>query len=160
MIGVPYCDRPWSEIRPGLFMGGHDYFSTEGRVENVVVADEFDLVLSLYERYGCGPAVGVQRRYARVPDGILNADDMAAVLRFADLGAEAIRDGRRVLSRCQAGYNRSGLLTAFILLRLGMGAGEAITLIRERRSPYALCNQHFVELIHEEAERLAKDGAA
>ncbi|GAA2346589.1 hypothetical protein [Dactylosporangium salmoneum] len=159
-MGVPYCDQEWSEIRPGLFMGGHDVMGPDGAIRDVVVGDEFDLVLSLYERYGCGPAVGVQRRYGRIPDGILNDDDMAIVLRFADLGAEAVRNGLRVLSRCQAGYNRSGLLAAFILLRLGMGAGEAIDLIRERRSPFALCNLHFVELIHAEGARLAAEVAA
>lgn len=154
-MGVPYCDREWSEIRPGLFMGGHDYMSPDGSIGTVVVGDEFDLVLSFYERWGCGPAVGVERRYARIPDGILNAEDVAAVGRFADLGAEAVGNGRTVLARCQAGYNRSGLLAAFILLRLGMDADDAIELIRTRRSPFALCNASFVELVHAEAERLA-----
>jgi hypothetical protein len=156
-MGVPYCDREWSEIRPGLSMGGHDFMAADGSIRDVVVGDEFDLVLSLYERYGCGPAVGVQRRYGRVPDGILNADDLAIVTRFANLGAEAVRGGQRVLARCQAGYNRSGLLAAFILLRLGMGADEAVALIRERRSPFALCNEHFVELIAAEGARLASE---
>jgi hypothetical protein len=159
-MSVPFCDRQWSEIRPGLFIGGHDYFSPEGRVENVVVEDEFDLVLSLYERYGCGPSIGVERRYARVPDGILNANDLATVRRFADIGAEAISNRRTVLCRCQAGYNRSGLLAAFILLRHGVTAANAVEVIRERRSPFALCNEHFVELIHAEAARLAAEVAS
>jgi protein-tyrosine phosphatase len=154
VTGIPYCDRQWSEIRPGLFMGGHDYFSPEGRVADVVVEDEFDLVLSFYERYGCGPAIGIARRYARIPDGILNIGDLTSVTEFADLGAEAIRREHRVLARCQAGYNRSGLLAAFILLRLGMTADDAINLIRAKRSPFALCNEHFVDLIHAEAALL------
>jgi len=156
MSGIPFCDREWSEIMPGLFMGGHDYMGPDGAVANVVVGDEFDLVLSFYERYGCGPAVGVQRRYARIPDGILDADDLATVRRFADLGAEANGNGQVVLCRCQAGYNRSGLLAAFILLRQGLSAESAIERIRDRRSPFALCNEHFVELIHAEAKRLAE----
>lgn len=52
------------------------------------------------------------------------------------------------------GYNRSGLLAAFILLRLGVKADDAIDLIRQRRSPFALCNAHFVDLIGVEAENL------
>ncbi len=155
VMGVPYCDRQWCEIIPGLFMGGHDYMAPDGSICDVIVGDEFGLVLSLYQRYGCGPPVGVERRYGRIPDGVLNADDLDIVLRFADLGAEAVRTGRRVLSRCQAGYNRSGLLAAFILLRLGRGADEAVELIRTRRSPFALCNESFVALIHDEAKRLA-----
>lgn len=76
MIRVPYCDRGWSEILPGLFMGGHD-------------------------------------------------------------------------------YNRSGLLVAFILLRFGLTPEAAIERIRDQRSPYALRNEHFVELIHKESADVA-----
>jgi protein-tyrosine phosphatase len=152
---IPFCDAPWSQIIPNLFMGGHDHVDNGGALRDVVVDDEFDLVLSLYSRYGCGPAVGVQRRYARIPDGVLNDDDLAAVRRFADLGAEAVRNNLRVLTRCQAGYNRSGLLAAFILLRLGHDADGAVELVRTRRSPFALSNAHFVELIGDEAKRLA-----
>lgn len=159
-MGVPYCDQEWSEIAPGLFMGGHDFMRPDGSIGTVIVGGEFDLVLSLYERYGCGPDIGVERRYARVPDGILNADDLATVRRFADLGAEAIHNRRSVLARCQAGYNRSGLLAAFILLRHGLDPDAAIRRIREQRSPYALCNEHFVELIHAEGARLAGEVAA
>lgn len=155
MTPIPYCDAKWSQIIPNLFMGGHDYLAPDGAVSDVVVGDEFDLVLSLYSRYGYGPAVGVTRRYGRIPDGILNADDLDIVTRFADLGADAVRSGKRVLSRCQAGYNRSGLLAAFILLRLGHGPDEAVGLIRTRRSPFALCNESFVVLIGDEARRLA-----
>lgn len=159
-MGVPYCDREWSEILPGLFMGGHDYKAPDGSIQDVIVGEEFDLVLSLYERWGCGPDVGVERRYARIPDGILNEDDLATVRRFADLGADAIGDRRKVLARCQAGYNRSGLLAAFILLRLGLKPDAAIERIRDNRSPFALCNEHFVELIAAEGARLAREVSA
>lgn len=151
MTGVPYCADPWNEIVPGLWMGGHDYMPTADRVIDAVVGDEFDLVVSLYTRWGCGPADGVLRRNARITDGVLNEEDMATVRRFADLIAEAVREGKRVLARCQAGYNRSGLVTALALMRLGYGPDEAVALIRERRSPYALCNEHFVAYIRAEA---------
>lgn len=156
MTGVPYSRDPWSQIVPQLYMGGHTHLDADGTPCDVVVDDEFDLVLSLYQRWGCGPSSGVARVYAVVPDGVTTLRQVAVIREFADLGAVTIRDGERVLARCEAGYNRSGLLTAFILLRLGHGtADEVIDLIRARRSPFALCNEHFVGLIHQEAALLA-----
>lgn len=155
-MSVPYCDQPWSEIMPGLFMGGHDYLAADGSIQNVIVGGEFDLVLSFYERYGCGPNAGVQRRYARIPDGILQVDELATVRRFADLAVEALGNRLAVLCRCRAGYNRSGLLAAFVLLRHGLTAEQAIDRIRTQRSPHALCNESFVTLIADEALRLER----
>jgi protein-tyrosine phosphatase len=57
--------------------------------------------------------------------------------------------GEKVAARCQAGWNRSGLIIALVLLKEGYSADEAISLIRERRSPNALCNPHFVAYIKE-----------
>jgi protein-tyrosine phosphatase len=58
--------------------------------------------------------------------------------------------GKRVLIRCQAGWNRSGLITALVLIREGMGAREAIDLIREKRSEWALCNKSFEKFLLEQ----------
>ncbi len=150
MIGVPFHVDPWTHLTDHLAMGGHDHIGPTGSIDDVVVTTEFDLVLSLYQRYGSGPAAGVPRRYLSIPDGILTPEHLDGVRALAKLGAERIHAGARVLARCQAGYNRSGLLAAFVLLRLGYTADEAITLIRQRRGPYALCNEHFVDLIHAE----------
>lgn len=145
MIG--YCTDGWNEITPGLWMGGHD---RQGRHDEphyamtVRVADEFDLVVSLYQRDGCGPDVGVDHLYYSIPDGVLEPGDAVELEAIAERVAEAVRAGRRVLVRCQAGLNRSGLVTALTLIRLGHATNEAIDLIRERRSPDALFNGHFV----------------
>ena len=45
------------------------------------------------------------------------------------------------------GWNRSGLVLALVLLLDGYSADEAIELIREKRSPYALSNSSFVRFI-------------
>ena len=50
-----------------------------------------------------------------------------------------------VLVHCQAGLNRSGLVTALALVQQGMKAIDAIRLIREKRSPMALCNPYFTK---------------
>lgn len=51
-----------------------------------------------------------------------------------------------VFVMCQYGYNRSGLAAGLLLRELGLGAHEALALIRERR-PGALANSTFSELI-------------
>ena len=47
------------------------------------------------------------------------------------------------LVHCQAGLNRSGLVTTLALIRRGMTPDDAIRLIRTKRSPAVLCNQTF-----------------
>lgn len=148
--GVPFHTDPWTHLTEHLTMGGHDHVGPTGSIDDVVVTNEFDLVLSLYRRHGSGPAAGVPHRYMAIPDGYLAQQHIDAVRGLAQDGAAAVTAGRHVLARCQAGYNRSGLLAAFILIRLGYTANDAIALIRERRGPHALCNEHFVELIHAE----------
>jgi protein-tyrosine phosphatase len=60
-------------------------------------------------------------------------------------------EGARVLIRCQAGVNRSGLVMALTLMHHGHSAAEAIALIRSRRSPAVLSNRHFVRWLLTEA---------
>jgi protein-tyrosine phosphatase len=45
--------------------------------------------------------------------------------------------------RCQAGLNRSGLVTALILMKEGFTAQDAINLIRSKRHEDALFNDSF-----------------
>jgi len=63
------------------------------------------------------------------------------------------QSGARVLIRCQAGVNRSGLVMALTLMRHGLSATNAIGLIREGRGPAALSNRHFVRWLVDEAHR-------
>lgn len=156
---INYCRTPYDEIVPGLHVGGHDY-SPDGTIwaRDVVIADEFDLVISLYQRAGHGPADGVAHIHLRIPDGYLGDADLADVRTLADWAAEAVRDGKRVLVRCQAGLNRSSLVAAFTLLRLGHT--DPVALIREKRSPDALFNTHFQRYIADEARRIKTSVAA
>lgn len=148
-MGVPFARDPWNEIIPGLFQGGHDY--AEG---GVIVRDEFDLVVSFYERTGHGPAAGVQHTFYRIPDGMLTANERADLEEIALNVGIAIEAGRRVLVRCQAGYNRSGLVVALALILLGHTPDDAVRLIRRQRSPYALFNQNFLGYLGAKAGEL------
>ena len=57
----------------------------------------------------------------------------------------ACRKDGPVLVQCQAGLNRSSLVTATALMLGGMTADAAIALLREKRSPACLCNPAFEE---------------
>ncbi|WP_107466638.1 protein-tyrosine phosphatase family protein [Streptomyces sp. MA5143a] len=164
---VPAPLEPWSEIVPGLWMGGHEFAGRTGtgEVEVAVVGDEFDLVLSLLRLPGYGPGDGVEHHVWPIPDGPLDGTQLAGVMRLAQAACDALEDGRKVLVRCFHGYNRSGLVVAHALVRDGHSAEEAIRLIRTRRSPWALHNELFVEYLHtglptvrllEELEELAE----
>ena len=66
------------------------------------------------------------------------------------------KNGKKVLIRCQAGLNRSGIVMALVLIRDGYSPAEAITLMREKRSPAVLCNQQFTRwLLGLDDEQLA-----
>ncbi|MBQ0828213.1 dual specificity protein phosphatase family protein [Streptomyces sp. RG38] len=140
---VPAPGSPWSEIVPGLWMGGHEFRRRAGRLEFAVVRDEFDLVQSLLRLPGHGPAPGVGHQVWPIPDGPLDGTQLAGVIRLAQAADEALEEGRRVLVRCYHGYNRSGLVVAQVLIRRGGSAEDAIRLIRSRRSPWALHNELF-----------------
>ncbi|MFD4576050.1 protein phosphatase [Streptomyces sp. NPDC058417] len=142
--GVPAPDTPWSEIVPGLWMGGHEFRGRAGQPEFAVVRDEFDLVQTLLRLPGHGPDRGVPHQVWPIPDGPLDGTQLAGVMRLAQAAGEALDEGRSVLVRCWHGYNRSGLVVAHALVRRGHSVDDAIGLIRSRRSPLALHNELFV----------------
>lgn len=63
--------------------------------------------------------------------------------------AHRVRAGLGVLSSCHAGWNRSGLVSALTVMKLGgFAPNEAIGLVRQARGPDALGNSLFVKMIH------------
>jgi len=139
---MPLCDAPWSEVVPGLWQGGHDVRSQDRTA--CVVGDEFDLVVSLASREGYGPAEGVEHVVVRMADAGVDGSLGDRVGELAARIASAVQDGDRVLVRCSGGLNRSGLVTAAALVRLGHQPDEAIALVRRARGPWALTNPGFV----------------
>ncbi|MER7579237.1 protein phosphatase [Kitasatospora sp. NPDC097691] len=146
--GTPGPSDPWNEIVPGLWMGGHYFTPPGGELEPAVVRREFDLVVSLFTLPGHGPAPGVEHVVREVPDDPLSPGQLLAVQEAAELTAAAVRRGRRTLVRCHSGYNRSGLVVGQALVGLGRDNGEAVRLVRERRSPWALNNPVFTEYLN------------
>lgn len=144
---VPEPRSRWNEVTTGLWVGGHVWADTAGRHQDVVVADEFDVVISLYTREGHGPSEGVEHHVVPIPDDWLTADEIDRVRRVALTAADAVRAGRRVLVRCYSGYNRAGLVAAQTLIELGHDPEGAIDRIRLRRSPWALHNAAFEQYL-------------
>lgn len=139
---IPLCLDAWNEVVPGLFQGGHDVRSQSPTA--CVVTDEFDLVVSMTAREGYGPDDGVEHHVVRMADAGVDPGIAARVDKLTRVTAEAVESGRRVLVRCSGGLNRSGLVVAGTLVRLGHGPDEAIKLVRRARGPWALTNPAFV----------------
>src|SRR3954447_20121138 len=142
---MPLCADPWNEVVPGLWQGGHDVRSQSSTA--CVVGDEFDLVVSLAPREGYGPAAGVEHVVVRLADAGLDAGTAQRVADVADRVATAVADGRRVLVRCSGGLNRSGLVVASALVRLGRPPDEAVALVRAARGLWALTNPGFASYL-------------
>ncbi len=141
---IGFCGTPWDEVHPGLWVGGHSVADEQGWPVPVVVRDEFDTVVSLYAAPGHGPAEGVEHLHHRMADADLLGEDAAHVARLAAVTAARVREGRRVLVRCQAGLNRSSLVAALAMVELGVAPQDAIDRIRAARSTNYLFNRSFV----------------
>ena len=141
----------WSEILPGLWLGGTDDDDTiETGVDTykprMITKDDFDTVVTLYSW-----AQPVDWSVEEVRYGFYDSEighiDFSAVERAADFAYQAWKSGKRVLIRCQAGINRSSLVMAHVLMKDKYTAREAIDLMREKRSKAVLLNKHFVDYL-------------
>lgn len=68
--------------------------------------------------------------------------DLYQLHALAQLGAQLVAQGQRVLVHCAMGHNRSALLAGVILTYLGMSGADAVVRLRQRRQG-ALYNKHF-----------------
>jgi protein-tyrosine phosphatase len=78
-----------------------------------------------------------------VPDASISDIDLDRLRQAVEFGYDRWKQGDRVLVRCQAGLNRSGLVLALILIKDGLTPQEAINRIRDNRGPDALFNDSF-----------------
>ena len=148
--GVPWPDQEWSEIIPGLWQGGHIYringlpFSTD------LTGQGFEFIVSLHIDPGMPksvPGPEVEHLVYEIRDGLVLPEDEAMLHNLAEQVSAAVSLGMKTLVRCQAGYNRSGLVVALALIKRGYRPDDAIRLLRERRSSWVLCNPAFVDYL-------------
>jgi hypothetical protein len=78
--------------------------------------------------------------------------EKATIERAANVVATALEAERTVAVLCSAGQNRSCLVAARALVKLGWAPDVAIEIMREHRGN-ALYNQHFVRYLRGEPER-------
>lgn len=160
-------DNLWQGCSPAEFpdeLEGVDIFSWEAfRIVNtmqpgpvnckwlmkwnpILLKDEprFDAILNLHQWGEYVIPEGVEVLTVEMYDSLDAISDQLEEL--ADQVILWLKQAKRVLVHCQAGLNRSSLIVARVLMKhYNMTADEAITKIREQRSPICLCNATFEE---------------
>jgi len=85
------------------------------------------------------------RRLPILDQGVPSPEELPPVLDWME---EGLKDGERLLVHCVGGLGRSGLLAAaYLRLKEGMGAQEAISLVRESRDERAIENARQEDFI-------------
>ncbi len=144
----------YSMILPNLFQGGTDDLDVIHlpQLRNVQRNDlPFDAIVTMYAWARPADWHVQEFRYG-VPDASISDIDLNRLRQAVEFGYERWKSGDQVLVRCQAGLNRSGLVTALILIRAGLAANKAIALIRKQRGEDALFNEDFSRWLLEEGE--------
>jgi protein-tyrosine phosphatase len=161
MLDDWYHEPLWSEVLPNLWQGGtagndEIIYGTPNPNARITKAD-FDTVITMYAYAQAADWHVRELRYG-IYDSDMKDFDYEELFELVRSAHKDWLKGKKVLIRCQAGWNRSGLITALVLIRDGMPAQEAIDLIRATRSPHALCNDDFVLfLLKQEAEHWQGD---
>ncbi len=156
---VKWPDAENHEVLPKLFLGGHQW------VENVFQARDsrhskvsedlsWDYVVSAYVTDWEASWPQCDHRLVLFKDTETGLDDdtWRKIESAVTQVVERWGSGQKVLIRCQAGYNRSGMIMALVLMRLGLSAECAIALLRERRGSDVLINSVFEGYVREREE--------
>ena len=145
----------YSMIAPNLFQGGTDDLDVIhlAQTNNRPRTDlPFDAIVTMYA--WARPADwNIQEFRYGVPDASIKDIDLDRLRQAVEFGYDRWKQGDRVLVRCQAGLNRSGLVTALIMIKDGLTPIEAINTIRESRGPDALFNENFHAWLLKEGEK-------
>jgi protein-tyrosine phosphatase len=139
----------WNEIVPRLWMGGTHIMDRHAKPEEgkIPTKKNFDVIYTFFNR-ARGAAKGIKEVRYGFEDGPMEGfspeEELADIVWMAHQDWKA---GKRVYIRCAGGINRSGLVTALVLIREGYEPQAAIDRIRDRRGAIALCNEHFVDFL-------------
>ena len=144
----------YSMIAPNLFQGGTDDLDVIhlAQTNNRPRTDlPFDAIVTMYAWARPADWKVQEFRYG-VPDASISDIDLDRLRQAVDFGYDRWKQGDRVLVRCQAGLNRSGLVLALILIKDGLKPAEAIARIRDNRGEDALFNRDFHNWLLTEGE--------
>ena len=144
----------YSMIAPNLFQGGTDDLDVIhlAQTNNRPRTDlPFDAIVTMYA--WARPADwNIQEFRYGVPDASIKDIDLDRLRQAVEFGYDRWKSGDRVLVRCQAGLNRSGLVLALILIKDGLTPQDAIARIRDNRGEDALFNRDFHNWLLTEGE--------
>lgn len=135
MLMAPKEELDISLIRPGLYQGSLAPTGTKLKDAGI------DVVVLCTKNYQPPREdfKGVQVIRSPMSDSDrLSRGKIRLALRTSERMADAIKEGKTVLSTCRAGMNRSSLHSAMTMLRLGEEPEEIIKKIRKARGPHAL----------------------
>ena len=132
--GTFFSVELFSQIEGNLWMGGNPRETPA----------EFSHIVCLYpwEPYELNPGQSLLKLW--LYDGRLDDPVFPKLVHLAADAAVTFSSLGPTLVHCQAGLNRSGVVTALALMKRGMEADDAIRLIRSKRCDACLCNDRFV----------------
>ena len=145
----------FSEIAPNLFQGGTDDLDvihlpvTTNRKRTDL---PFHSIVTMYAWARPADWQVQEFRYG-VDDAAITDIDLNRLRQAVEFGYDRWKQGDRVLVRCQAGLNRSGLVLALILIKDGLTPTQAIAQIRQNRGEDALFNNNFHNWLMQEGEK-------
>lgn len=132
------------EITPEIFVRGNLRDVDLVDIGATLALNKIDVVVSLVGE-PISPISSFVKTYVVYPiaDSKLKLDVEIELNELAQLLADAVKDGQKILINCNAGRNRSCLLIALTLMRLnGWSGRQALDFVREKR-PRAIANEHF-----------------
>ena len=136
---IPFNIPFISEIAPNLWQGGcQDGLVLPSFIQHLVSLYPWDAYTVEHE---LSSALEI-RMYDSIDQSTEQVDALAAWV-------NSCRKDGPTLVHCQAGLNRSSLVSARALMFEGMEGAEAIKTLREKRSPACLCNPSFERWIRQ-----------
>lgn len=134
------------EILPGrLYQRGHIEKRHPLDVAETFRKHHISVVVNLHRRQNRNLPTNVMHIQWPIADN--KVPSTLILLELANLLVRFIENGHVVLVHCNAGRNRSSLLSAIIVsMLLGISGKEAIAYMQEKR-PNALANLHFVQFL-------------
>lgn len=153
---VTWPNAEHHEILPGLFLGGHlweeDGLQRHGRHSSLWEDTSWDYVVSAYldnENEESFPQCDMRLVLFDDTESGLSEETWEKIRSAVDEVVYRWRKGQKVLVRCQAGYNRSGMMMSLVLMRLGYRAKDAISILRRIRGKDVLVNSAFEGYVHQ-----------
>lgn len=116
-----------------------------GCINGVSLEGNFKHIISLYpwERFNSGGELDSFLEVKLYDSG--NLPDKTQLYNIARWINECLKTGKNTLVHCQAGLNRSALVTSLALILQGRQPKDVISLLRDKRCPAVLCNKTFRE---------------